>query len=101
MKVIAQTANLGYVSGKKWLVEVSNEELTHIAGQEYGSIDVKIGMEVSVSAVFQVANKARREQKAISHTANNLRAIADLLESIEPTIQKAIFMPEAEVSDGH
>jgi hypothetical protein len=101
MRVIAQTHEGSYNRlDNRWLVELTEREINHIAGKEWGpSIDVKIGTEINISDVFKVANNVIKERKTVAQAVSNLRAMADLLESIEPTIRNAMVPMKDEAAE--
>ncbi|WP_135553279.1 hypothetical protein [Paenibacillus cymbidii] len=91
MKIIAITSERG---DGKYLVEVSGQELCKITC--YSQTRFDIGTTIDISPIYDASAKVIANEKTVIDAVKKLRAMADLIESIEPTITTAIYPPESE-----
>ena len=80
---------------KTFLAEVTKEELTRIAfGERYRQIQFSVGDKVDVHTIFDRLYQLENNKKQLSSMAENLRAMATLLESTEPIIRELVDEPK-------
>ena len=80
MKIIATTAT-GY--HKRFLVEISEDELANVQGESYASslkTKPEIGMEINVSKAWTDLVSFRNARDKIDSAAETLRAVAQIAE---------------------
>jgi hypothetical protein len=82
MKIIGIISDSRYVGA--YIAEVSSNELNAITGQEFRS--VQVGTEVRVCETVQRTKDILRVQERIDANASSLRAVADLLGTIQVVI---------------
>jgi hypothetical protein len=90
MKVIAitQENNPG-----KYLVEVSSDELNRITCYKVPS-RIRIGTVINVEKIFDAAARILANERTVSEATKKLRAMAEMIESVEPNITAAVYAPE-------
>ena len=86
MKIIGQTEG-------GFLVSTSQDEIANLLGYYYGSAAkcpiIKPGMEIQVSKMYKQLYELAAKSDAMSKTAAELRAIADMIEVKNPLINAA------------
>lgn len=93
MKVIGLAG--GEFRNQKYLVEVSLHELGRITGGEILK-DLKVGDEIQVNEIYNWLVELRSRRNQIENSRQQIRALADLMESIESVVAKALKRKESE-----
>src|SRR5690606_16783765 len=94
MKVIALMKE-GWKSERVYLVEMTGREIATVGfGSEYEYNKVKIGLEIEPTQIFDHTRKILENRHAVENAAKNLRAMAELLDSLRPIVEEAISIPQ-------
>lgn len=88
MKIIGQSDNT-------FILEASKTEVANLVGYYHSSTAgvgtyLHVGAEIRVSAMFMRLHHLEQRKGELERMAKQLRAQADLLESVDPIIQAAI-----------
>lgn len=84
----------GWPDDRVYLVEMTGREIATVIGMKYEAKKVTIGLEAKPAKIFEHTEKILANRHTTENAAKNLRALAELLESIEPVVTSAIQMPQ-------
>lgn len=98
MKIIAITNDKSY-HDQTFLVEVSKRELDQITAYQHQGKDFKIGTEIEVDGLYDLLKDIHRNKTVTKQAVRELRAFADLLESVEPSVMSAVTPPKEVTQD--
>lgn len=93
MKIIGEAG--GKYNDKKFIVEITKYELMKITG-EVTFLELEVGDEIRIGEMFDWLIKLRHRKGELKEAQQQLRALADLMETVEPTIRKALEENEEE-----
>ena len=93
MKIIGEAG--GKNNDKKFIVEITKNELMKITG-ELTFLELEVGDEIRIGEMFDWLIKLRHRKEELKEAQQQLRALADLMETVEPTIRKALEENEEE-----
>jgi len=94
VKVVALMKD-GWPDDRVYLVEMTGREIATVGfGNKFDYEKVKIGLKVEPAKIFEHMGKILANRHAVENAAKNLRAMAELLDSIKPIVDEAICLPE-------
>ena len=85
----------GKYEDKKYLVEVTLSELRKVAGGEYFD-DLKVGDEIRVNEIYNWLVQLRRKSNQVNEAQQQIKALADLMGTVETIVAKALKREESE-----
>ncbi len=77
MKIIGKTTH-------GCILEAEDSECKKLIGYKYKNIDMKIGMEINIHAMFDSLYYLKNDESKLKKIAKELREYASLLEIIDP-----------------
>lgn len=90
---------IGIAGGKyldqKYLVEVTLSELRSIAGGEVFNY-LKVGDEIHVDTIYDWLVQLRRKSNEVHEAQQQIKALADLMGTVETIVAKALKREEGE-----
>lgn len=92
MKIIGIAG--GKFPNQKYLVEATLFELRNIGGEYFNYL--KVGDEIHVDKIYDWLVQLRNRRNQVEESRQQIRALADLMESIETVVAKALKHEESE-----
>jgi len=94
MRIIAVVNPDAHSSERKFLAEVTEDELWELTGRSVGTGYIRPGLEIQLPEILRVTKNVVHNDRLMQETTRDLRAMADLLESITGRIRGAVIQTE-------
>lgn len=75
------------------IVQVTSREAAHLLGKSYPGLEVRKlrpGDEIPVHEIFKILYSWRENRDNLSQAAQQMRALADIIEARQPEVQKMV-----------
>jgi len=75
------------------IVQVTSEEAAHLLGESYPGLEVRNlrpGDEIPVHEIFDILRSWRKNRDNLRQAAQQMRALADIIEARQPEVQKMV-----------
>jgi len=99
MKVVALMKEASWSGDRVFLVEMTAEEIATVIGKRLNLSKISIGMQAKPDEIYRHTEKILANRHVTENAAKNLRAMAELLDSMDQIVADAVDLEPEQTAE--